>query len=387
MTGTGQRGRAQSRPPRVRARRGAFGRGFRQRNPLVLVAGAIVAVLFLLLLQAAVTSGDFTVVSQGRYDRIANDDYVRVTYELGKLKKDPPQGTTVYLFGGSGTIESFVTQKALAAAIAKAGGGDVNVISLAAHQQTLAQTLAIIDNLPPGKGVLLIGLAPSRLSPSPKQDVGLLSGRPIIAPSPWLAKLAPKLYGKSAPHGGVIPGIFDYLGSYLRQRAATGPFWGLSIPYAIHYYPPGAKGALPLAKRQNIFKVLRRDRKAYRANADYNFAVLRQIVLLGKERGYQVVLYDQPLNFSAGGPTWGGVLPAYQKRAEAMAKQLGVPYIHIERGADLSDADFADLYHLLQSGRLKWQAELARLLAPITRSVTAAPAAGMPAATPSPASS
>ena len=385
MTEAGHKGRVRTRPSQARDGRGPFARGFRQRNPLVLVAGALVAAFCLLLLQAAVTSGDFTAASQGRYDRIANDDYVHVTYELGKLRKDPPKGTTVYLFGGSGTIESFVTQKALAAAIAKAGGGDVNVISLAAHQQTLAQTLAIIDNLPPGKAVLLIGLAPSRLSPSPKEDVGLLSGRPIIAPSPWLAKLAPRLYGKAAPFGGVIPGIFDYLGSYLRQRAATGPFWGLSIPYAIHYYPPGSKGASPLAKRQQIFKILRRDRNAYAKHGAYNFFILQQIVKLSQERGYKVVFYDQPLNVSAGGPTWGGVLPAYQKRAEAMAKHFGVPYIHVQNGIHLVDADFADLYHLLDSGRAKWQAELAKLVAPITREATAAPAAGAPAAAPSPA--
>jgi nitrogenase molybdenum-iron protein alpha/beta subunit len=79
------------------------------------------------------------------------------------------------------------------------------------------------------------------------------------------------------------------------------------------------------------------------------------------------------------------VLPAYQKRAEAMAKHFGVPYIHVQNGIHLVDADFADLYHLLDSGRAKWQAELAKLVAPITREATAAPAAGAPAAAPSPA--
>jgi hypothetical protein len=384
MTDAGQKGRVHTRPSQARDPRGPFARGFRQRNPLVLVAAATLTVLFLLLLQVAVTSGDFTAVSQGRFLRIPNDDWVHITYELATLKKHPPQGTTVYLFGGSGAMESFVTQQALAAAIAKAGGGDVNVISLAAHQQTLAQTLAIIDNLPPGKAVLLIGLGPSRFTTSPQQDAGLLSGRPIIAPSPWLARLAPRLYGRSAPFGGTIPGIFDYLGSYVRQRAATGPFWGLSIPYAIHYYPPGAKGALPLAKRQEIFKVLRDDRSGYAANAAYDFFLLRQIVQLSEERGYKVVFYDQPLNVEAGGPTWGGVLPAYRSRAEAMAQRFGVPYIHVERGIHLHDADFADLYHLLEKGRILWQAELARLVAPIAREVTAAPA-GAPASTPSPA--
>ena len=366
--------------------RRSLSRGFRQRNPLVLVAAALLGLVFVLLIQTAVLDGWFTVISEARFVRIPNDDYAHLTYRLAQLRRHPPQGTTVYMFGGSGTIESFVSEKALSAAIAEAGGGDVNVISLAAHQQTLGQTLALIDNLPPGKAVLLIGLAPSRLSSSPAEDYGLLSGRPIVLRSPRLQRLSQQLFGKKPPFGGVIPGIFDYLGSYIKQRAATGPFWGASLPYAYHYYPPGAKGALPLAKRQNIFTVLRQGRAQYALHAAYDFAVLRQIVLLSKERGYEVVFYDQPLNVSAGGPTWGGVLPAYHKRAEALANHFGVRYIHVERGIHLTDADFADLYHLLESGRLKWQGELARLLAPITREVTAAPAGGAKA-TPSPAAS
>jgi hypothetical protein len=365
--------------------REAFGRGFHQRNPLVLVAAALLVVLALALVQYAVLNGGFLAVSQGRYLRIPNDDYVHVSYKLAQLRKHPPEGPVVYIFGGSGAIESIVSQRALSHAIAAAGGGRVQVVSLAAHQQTLAQTLAIIDFLPPGKGVLLVGLAPSRFSSSPAQDVGLLSGRPVLLRSPVLQKLAPQLFRRGPSILGVLPGIFDYVGSYVNQRAAAGPFWGLSLPYAKHYYPAGAKGALPLAKRQNIFTVLRRERSGYARHSDYNFQVLREIVLLGRERGYTVVFYDQPLNIAAGGPTWGGVLPRYRKRAQALAQEMGVPYIHVERGIHLTDADFADLYHLLDMGRLKWQARLARLVSRALRGTASPAATPPPVVTPSPA--
>ena len=210
----------------ARGSRTAFRRGFRQRNPLVLVAAAALTALFLFLLQVAVTSGAFTAISQSRYDRIHNDDYVHITYELGQLKRHPPKGATIYLFGGSEAMESIVSQTSLARAVAKAGGGQTAVISLAGHQQTLAQTLAIIDNLPRGNALLLVGLAPSRFTTSPAQDVGLLSGKPFIAPSPRLAQLAPQLYGKSASLDGILPGIFDYMISYASQRAS------LSLPWA-----------------------------------------------------------------------------------------------------------------------------------------------------------
>jgi hypothetical protein len=344
-------------------RRRAFGRGFRQRNPLVLVAAALLAGLALLAFQDLLLHGDFTAVSQGRYLRITNDDYVHISFKLARLKKHPPVGPTVYLFGGSGAMESIVSEASMASEIQRAGGGKVNVISFSAHQESLAQTLAIIDNLPPGPGLLAVGLTPMRFTTSPAADAGLLSGRPILVHSPRLEALAPRLYGRNSRFWGILPGVFDYAGAYLRARAADGPFWGVRIPYAHHYYPPGAAGALPLAKRQEIFKVLARDSKAYAENADYNFTVLREIMRLAQERGYGVVLWDQPLNASAAGPDWGGVVPAYQKRALALARSDGIPYIRLEPGLGLRDADYADLYHLLERGRVKWQAAMAKRLA------------------------
>jgi hypothetical protein len=384
MTDAGQKGRVQTRPSQERDRRGPFARGFRQRNPLVLVAAAVLGVLILLLIQSAALRGGFTAVPEAHYIRIPNDDFVHVSYTLAQLRKDPPKGPVVYIFGGSAAIEMFVSEKALAAAIAEAGGGQVRVISLAAHQQTLAQTLAIIDFMPPGKGVLLVGLAPNRFTSSPSQDIGLLSARQVLLRSPEIEKLAPKLYGQGQPFGGVIPGIFDYLGSYMRQRAATGPFWGAGVPYATHYYPPGKKGASDAAKLRTIKEVLATDKGRYARHADYNFAMLERIVRLGQERGYKVVFYDEPLDTTIGGPTWAGVLTDYQARAQAIADRYGVPYLRPQAGSGVTDPEFADLYHLLQSGRLKWQKELAKLVAPITRKVTAAPD-GAASATPSPA--
>ncbi len=357
--------------PHADAGRAAFLRGFRQRNPLVLVAAAGLTALVLFLLQVAVTSGAFTVISQSRYDRIHNDDYVHITFELGLLKRHPPTGPTVYLFGGSAAMESIVSEASLTAAIARAGG-HATVISLAGHQQTMAQTLALVDNLPRGDGVLLVGLTPSRFTTSPSLDTGLLSGEPFIAPSPRLAQLAPQLYAKSAPWDGVLPGVFDYLISYLSQRVASGVLWGASVPYTNHYYSTSSVAASTATKRSTIAQVLAADERDYAANGNYNFTLLRQIVLLGQERGFTVVFYEEPLNVAIGGDSWGGVRPAYQARVEALARRYGVPYLQPQAASGVTNADFADLYHLLQSGRLKWQPVLARLVANVL------PAAAVP---------
>jgi len=116
--------------------------------------------------------------------------------------------------------------------------------------------------------------------------------------------------------------------------------------------------------------------------------VLREILRLAQERGFAVVLWDQPLNGSAAGPDWAGVVPAYKARAEALAREAGVPYIHPGDTAGLEDADFADLFHLLDRGRLKWQPafskEVTRAIGLLGGSAAAVPQ-GMERPAPSPA--
>jgi hypothetical protein len=341
----------------------AFGRGLRQRNPLVLVAAALLTIVALFAFQHIVFNGGLTAVDESRLLRIDHDDYLHVSVKVQELKEHPPTVRTVYLFGGSGTMESIVSESSLAAGISQDAKQPVQVVSLAAHQESMAMSLALIDNLPPGPATLAIGLAPIRVTASPEHDAALLSSHTLLVRSPRLAQLAPKYFGTKAPETGAIPGIFDYLGSYLRERGVGTAMWGAPIRYQPHYYPWGATAASPLGKRRNVLYVLAKDVQLYRRYADYNFGMLEEILKLARDRGYDVVLFDQPLNASAAGPTWDGVVPAYRKRARALAARYGVPYVQIPQHVPLRDADFADLYHLLAPARLKWQPVMAQELA------------------------
>lgn len=351
-----------------------------QRNPLVLLAAAALTGLAVLAIQGLVFRGGLTVVDEGRLLRITHDDYVHVSIRVQELREHPPTRRTIYLFGGSGTMECFVSEESLAAAISRDSGQAVDVVSLAAHQESMAMTLALVDNLPPGPATLAIGLAPIRVTGAPSRDAELLAGHTLLLRSPRLASLAPRFFGSQAPKTGQIPGIFDYLGTYLRQRSASTEGIGTRLQYAIHYYPLGARSHTPLGKRHNVLSVLRKDVRLYRQYGDYNFAVLEEILRLARERGFSVVLYDQPLNASAAGPTWAGVVPAYRDRARRLAEKYHVPYVHIERRVTLRDADFADLFHLLVPGRAKWQPEMARQLAAAIGSTGRGPEADAPAA-------
>jgi hypothetical protein len=363
----------------------AFGRGFHQRSPLVLLAAALITAAVIFAGQSLLFGGGLTAVDEGRLLRISHDDYVHVSVRLQELRKDPPPTRTIYLFGGSGTMECIVSEASLAAAVSRESGQHVQVVSLAAHQESMAMSLALIDNLPAGPATLALGLAPIRVTGAPERDAELLSSRTLLVRSPRLERIAPVYFGRTTPTTGAIPGMFDYVGSYLRERAAGKALWGSRIIYETHYYPWGAKGHTQFGKRHNVLYVLEKDVRLYRKYADYNFAMLEEILRLADDRGFDVVLYDQPLNAFAAGADWNGVVPAYRKRARELAERYGVPYVRIRPEDKLTDWDFADLFHLLPQGRLKWQPEMARQLASVLPASHGSVASVRSAARPTPA--
>ena len=193
------------------------------------------------------------------------------------------------------------------------------------------------------------------------------------------------MFGLKASWEGGIPGAFDFMSSYLRQRLSTGPFPGTPLAYAGHYYPKGSKAASSQAKRATLPQVWASNRTNYDANHAYNLEMLRQLLRLARDKGFAVMLFDQPLNTAVAGD-WKGVVPEYQAAAARVAAEFGVPYLHPQATLTLTDHDFADLYHLMPFARPMWQNYLAAQVAALLRGQTAAVAAAS-GATSTPAAS
>ncbi len=344
--------------------RSALLRGLRSRSPLVLAVAALLALGVLAGLQWFVSSGSFTVLPERFVLRIPNDDYVNLSYRVADIRRHPPSGRVVYLFGGSGTMEMVRSPSALAAAVAAAGGPRVTVISLAAHNQSIGQTLAIIDNLPHGSGLLAIGLSPNRLLTAPSADATQVTGSPLALTS---ARLAAALAGHATVHHslpGLLPGIFDFAVSYANQRIITKSPDLSAITYATHYHTGNAVASLS-AKLAGSPVELARERPLYAADSAYNLALLADVVRLGRAKGYTVAFFEQPLALVASGPAWDAYLTAYRADVAAVARRLAVTDIAVEPQAHLRESDFYDMFHLIDSGRDKWTPPFARGLAGI----------------------
>ena len=253
-------------------RRRALARGLRNRSPLIVLVALLLAVAALAGLQWFVASGAFTAIPERLMLRIPNDDYVNVSYRVAELKRRPPAGPVVYLFGGSGAMEIIRSEDTLAAAVSADAGAPVRVVSLAAHAQSLGETLALIDNLPRGRGLLAIGLSPNRFTNGPATDASQLSGSPLALTSPHLATLLAGRTSLKKHLPGQLSGVFDFVLSYLNQRVFTSsPDLGL-ITYTGHYFGDGPVAALP-AKLKGQAIELARERPQYAANIAYNLAV------------------------------------------------------------------------------------------------------------------
>lgn len=343
-------------------RRRALARGLRNRSFLIVLAAALLALAALAGLQWFVASGDFTVIPERLMLRIPNDDYVHVSYRIAELKRTPPTTPVVYLFGGSGTLEMIRSEGVLANAISADAGTSVSVVTLAAHAQSIGQTLAIIDNLPRGRGLLAIGLSPNRFTNAPSADVSQLSGSPLALTSPHLAAVLAGRTSLKKRLPGQLTGIFDFVLAYLNQRVISKSPDLLPITYAGHYFTDGPVASLS-AKTSGQAVELARERPQYAANLAYNVAALTAAVRLGREKGYNVTFFEQPLGPEARGPAWSAYLAGYRAEIARVGRALGVADIDVQPHAGLRNDDFADLFHLVNSGRDKWTPPLARALA------------------------
>lgn len=332
---------------------------------MLLAAGAA-CLLLVLGVQHFFFGGGMLTVAESRLLRIDHDDSLHIAYRVSRLKEDPPQAQVVYVFGGSGAMEAVVSDRSLARQIAAAAGRPVTVVNLANHGQSLAQNLVIVDNLPAGEALLLIGLAPMRFNTMPAEDVGLLSSRSLLLRSPRLQELAQELYGREASWTGGLPGAADFISGYLQTRLKDGPLPGRRQPYARHYYGRDSTAATPQAKRATLGSVWRYNRTRYAANHEYNLGVLAELVRFARSRGFDPVFFEQPLNTDVAGD-WAGVLPAYRAEVEGLAAKDEVPYLRVDRTLRLRDADFADLYHLMPPARARWQSQMARAVAQLLK--------------------
>jgi len=325
----------------------------------------------LLGLQWQFVSGGFTrTTSEARFLRGPCDDTGHITYRIGALKQDPPKGNVVWMVGGSTMRECIETPGSLQRAIAARSGGPSKVIVLGSCEQHFSQTLAIIDNLPPGKGVVVIGVHHTPFSAGKASVRRQLKGLDLPLLSAALHNVALS-WNPKAPPATIIPGILDYVRIYDQKRGAPA-FTGAPLTYNIHRYDQGVEWTHHEKFARVGLWVHGRGRAGgpFFHNFAMNARILEECVKLARARGFQVLLVESSQNDDIIGHAWDRYRSMYRALCARLAAKYGAHFVNPNTSAGLVDGDFHDLLHLVPSGRAKWTPVLAAALAPLVKAAT-----------------
>jgi hypothetical protein len=339
-----------------------FKAGLRQRNPLVLVAAALVLALVLVATESFFTTGAWSSVPLKFWMRKASDDYTYVSWTVGTNMQHPPKTPAVYLLGGSTAREAITSGDALAAEIEELGGPKVAAWDLASMNQNFAQSLAIADNVPNSPAWILIGLNMGRFTPDRGASMKQVVGRELLLKSAFLQQYVAREYGKYEHSRTILPGIFSYMVSWAREHRAELQRGSLRTrEYGQHRY--NLKHIHTVAQKEEMVATWNEQRyPAFRRNLGFNLDMLEQLLIRCQERGLHPVLVELPNNRDLIGKRFDYAEAQYRAPSQALAAEYDVPYVDFNHELDLKNADFHDLSHLVEPGRVIWQRRLAQEL-------------------------
>ena len=342
----------------------SFKRGFRSASPLVLLAALALLLPALLGIQWFFTSGAWSAVPMQLWVRNSTDQYMAVSWQVGRLKRDPPELPMVALLAGSSGLEGIISGPSLAAEVRRDGGPEIVAYNLSSRMQRYAQSWAIVDNLPNTPTTVLIGVNLGRFTTSPASNYNQVIGRELLLRSESLRRYVVRTSGEHRYSYTILPGIFSALTSYVQQHERDLVLRGrLRVPrYRPHPFE-GRKALSFATKQAMVDKWLTQYKPAFDKVLQFNLEMLERLVGRARERGLAVVIVELPRNHEIIGDRFAESMVRYVQPTQAIAARYNVPYLDFNARADIPSEDFLDLSHLLPAGRVVWQAELARELA------------------------
>jgi hypothetical protein len=364
MTPEGGRARRGAAPGRGRGRRAAsFVRGYRNRNPLVLLVAILLLAPALLAFESYFASGAWSDIPLKYWLRNSSDDWTYVSWTVAHNRRHPPSVPSVYLLGGSMGRETTVSDASLARRVRQAGGPRIAAFNVCSIMQNYGESLAITDNVPDTPTLLIVGVNPGRFTRPPEESERQAGGRELLLDSPFLRDYVNQATPFYRDHYTILPGVFGFLASYAEYH--KNELLKGHVPtrtYRQHRYDDRPRRSEE-KKREMVRRWNTRRAPLFRKYLDYNLAMLGQLLERARQRGVDVILMELPFNWDVIGTDLDWVVAAYQPKVQALADTYGVAYIDFTRELPLTTADYWDLMHLLKPGREIWEQRLAEEIA------------------------
>jgi hypothetical protein len=238
-------------------------------------------------------------------------DIGRVLAALAYMRANVPDRPVVILLGGSAARESTIDDGSWRDQIVAKGGPQTLAWNMGSSNRTLAQNIAIVRALPKGIGALVyIGVNLGSFTSTQKTaSFRLPSPAPVSVP--------------------------------LEQ-------W--------HKYSTGT-GILSKAKKQALVRQWLADRyPVFKASFATSAGVLAKLIQVCKDRGYTPVLLELPRDSAVIGSSLSAPTTKFRDKCKQLAAKYHIKWVPLL--ARLPNADFYDLWHLVEPGRVIWQDKL-----------------------------
>ena len=294
------------------------------------------------------------------------DDAGHVSYRIGALKVSPPSRPWVALIGGSNVRECLQLPTDLSDELEGLTGVKTRTLLLASTNQNLGETMAVVDNLPKGPGVVVVAVNHTRFAYSPANVARQIQGKTLLMPSPALYEFILEDRG-AAPANTIAPGIKAYWTGWRRKNAAT--LRAGETPWHVYLRHRYSVDHIWTAdKKRSRVGLWLGNRGAPGAEFDqfnrFNGEVLAAIATLADARGYRMVFMEASCDLKIIGTAFDPYKAVYVPVCEQIAADHGGYYVDLNPTAGFVSADFRDLTHLVGDGRTKWTTALAGALAP-----------------------
>ncbi|MBF0170408.1 MAG: hypothetical protein HQK87_04860 [Nitrospinae bacterium] len=345
----------------------------------LLLMGGVAALLTPTLIERAVAAGLYRDIPFEYLARDRRDDDMKVAHDLARIKGRPAPPLGVYVLGGSGMREAVESEASLEEAIREVAGLTVEAHALVSPFRTFASCIAVVDNLPEGRGVVVIGVTGERFIRDVSNAVKQLDGRSVPVKSPilgailqreapeaieqyaWLGPGFRRLYGDDT----ILTGIYQYARGYFRKRDPGLLLKGRLEPidYVVHRYEP----------RMEIFNK-KRHREALLNSSHLpdptlpryglHVTLLEELIALTRSKGYTPLLVEQPMDARFIGASMEVIADSYAPAVRKVARETGVPYVETTRDLDLPSHMFGDLTHISwPEGRKRFERQVAEAIA------------------------
>jgi hypothetical protein len=237
--------------------------------------------------------------------------------------------------------------------------------------QTLGESLAIVDNLPPSRRALcVIGISHVRFEYDPAVVEAQLGGTNLLLDSPSLRRYIFVRYHRGLTTPTILPGILDYLSGWFDRHRKDLEHGRLPrLRYILHRYRQGHQWS-DRQKHERFARSLK-NRAAVGGSFDRNFryslGLLDEMVKVAQAKGFAVVLLELPMNRDIVGHSLDRLKRIYRPAVARLASRRGAVYLSAFAEEGLVDADFRDTTHLVESGRAKYEAAFVRAVVPLLR--------------------